>query len=129
MIYTPSTGIAAVEDYKPKLQHALNPDVDWPAIERKYLESEPHMTFVDNFLHHDALQALVNFCNRATVFYDVRVGYLGAYMREGLDSPILRQIALVLLHSSSAFIMYILPSNKIAALSAATNCGTLYQIP
>lgn len=54
---------------------------------------EPEIIYIDDFLHPDALQALVDFCNEATIFYDVRIGYLGAYMREGLDSPVLRAVA------------------------------------
>lgn len=37
-----------------------------------------------SFLTPDALEGIYEFCLEATVFFDVKVGYLGAYLNEGL---------------------------------------------
>ncbi|CAM9710775.1 unnamed protein product, partial [Discosporangium mesarthrocarpum] len=74
-------------------QRALNPSLDWGAIEKSYLKQDLPLLWFDGFLTSEALEGVLDFCREATVFFDVRAGYLGAYMNEGLTSPWLLQIA------------------------------------
>ena len=75
------------------LPHAVNPDLDFAALEESYLSSDPNILFFDNFLTPEALQGLIDFCNEGTIYFDTREGYLGAYLDEGLGTPLLLQIA------------------------------------
>ena len=73
----------------PALEGVLNPARDFVALERDFLAATPQLVVVDDFLAPAALASLVEFCTEATVFYDTRVGYLGAYFEEGLAaSPV-----------------------------------------
>lgn len=74
---------------------ALNTRVDWKHIQATYTAQAPGMVYVDHFLNPAALQALYDFCLTATVWHDCRKwgGYLGAYMHDGFNSPLLFQIA------------------------------------
>ncbi|CAN0528265.1 unnamed protein product, partial [Scytosiphon promiscuus] len=40
---------------------------------------------VGRFLSQDALEGVLEYCREATVFFDVKVGYLGAYLNDGLS--------------------------------------------
>lgn len=73
---------------------ALNPDVDWSAVERAYAGSAPEMVTVDGFLRPRALESLWRYCLGSTVWKTVRpYGYLGALIADGFASPLLLQIA------------------------------------
>ncbi|CAN0254180.1 unnamed protein product, partial [Pylaiella littoralis] len=74
-------------------RRALNPNLDWTAIEEEYLSKEFPLLWFDGFLLPEALEGVLNFCREATVFFDVKLGYLGAYFNDGLTSPWLVQIA------------------------------------
>lgn len=45
-----------------------------------------HFAWIFNgrFLMPEALEGILEYCREATVFYDVKPGYLGAYVNEGL---------------------------------------------
>ena len=72
---------------------AVNPDLDASAIEAAYQKSAPNLVVVDDFLTQDALDRLWRFCLDATVWYQVKRGYLGAYMVDGFATALALQIA------------------------------------
>ena len=72
---------------------AVNPDLDATAIEHAYRESTPNLVVVDGFLSRDALERLWRFCLDATVWYQVKRGYLGAYLVDGFATELALQIA------------------------------------
>ena len=72
---------------------AVNPDLDTAAIEGAYRESAPNLVVVDDFLTQDALERLWRFCLDATVWYQVKRGYLGAYLVDGFATALALQIA------------------------------------
>ena len=68
----------------PALTAAINPGLDLAGLEARFLASEPQLVVVDDFLSPPALQALLDFCLEATVFFDARFGYASASLDEGL---------------------------------------------
>ena len=74
---------------------ALNPGLDTGAIERRYRETAPALVVVDDLLSAPALAALQRFCMEATIWFDCKEhgGYLGAYLHEGFDHPVLIALA------------------------------------
>ena len=72
---------------------AVNPDLNSDEIERAYRESVPNLVVVDDFLTADALERLWRFCLDATVWYQVKRGYLGAYLVDGFGTALALQIA------------------------------------
>ena len=74
---------------------ALNPRLDAGAIERRYHETKPSVVVVDDLLSEPALAALQRFCLEATIWFDCKEhgGYLGAYLHEGFDHPVLIALA------------------------------------
>ncbi len=72
---------------------AINPALDGRAIERTYRESAPSLAVVDDFLAAAALERLWRFCLEATVWYQVKRGYLGAYLVDGFGTALALQIA------------------------------------
>jgi hypothetical protein len=64
-------------------------DVRLDEITREY--HARNMVVIDDFFSPEALRVLTDFVHEATIFYDVRPGYLGAYLQQGLDSPVLFQ--------------------------------------
>ena len=84
--------------YRPPEEHvtpALNPCLDAGAIERRYRDTTPSIVVVDDFLSAPALAALQRFCLEATIWFDCKEhgGYLGAYLHEGFDHPVLIALA------------------------------------
>ncbi|NND60849.1 MAG: hypothetical protein HKN49_11340, partial [Gammaproteobacteria bacterium] len=78
----------------PQLQGPLiNPDLDIESIESRYLDEQPHVTYVDNLLAPDALIALRQFLYSATIWYDIKPNYLGAYFIEGFANRLTLGIA------------------------------------
>ena len=71
----------------------LNDDLDWPAIEAGYLGSTPNLAVVDGLLSPAALAAVRTWCLEATVWNELKAGYLGASMHDGFASPLLLRIA------------------------------------
>ena len=74
---------------------ALDPALDWAAIERAFLERPPGLVVVDGFLREEALVALRRYCHRSTVWfgYGKVGGYCGAYMQDGFGNALLLQLA------------------------------------
>ena len=84
--------------YRPPEEHvapALNQGLDAGAIEGRYRETSPSVVVVDDFLSAPALAALQRFCLEATIWFDCKEhgGYLGAYLHEGFDHPVLIALA------------------------------------
>ena len=73
----------------------LNPELDAGATERRYRDSTPSVVVVDDLLSAPALAALLRFCMEATIWFDCKEhgGYLGAYLHEGFDHPVLIALA------------------------------------
>ncbi len=74
---------------------ALNPNLDCTAIERRYREASPAVVVVDDLLSPHALAALQRFCREATIWFDCKEHglYLGAYLHDGFDHPVLVALA------------------------------------
>ena len=72
---------------------AVNPALDAAAIEGAYRERAPNLVVVDDFLTQDTLERLWRFCLDATVWYQVKRGYLGAYLVDGFATELALQIA------------------------------------
>ena len=74
---------------------ALNPCLDVGAVERRYHATTPSVVVVDDLLSAPALAALQRFCLEATIWFDCKEhgAYLGAYLHEGFDHPVLISLA------------------------------------
>lgn len=79
----------------PLIGGALNGGLDWPAIEDAYLANPPGIIHVDGFLKPEAVEILRVFCLEATIWNEARYanGYLGAFMDDGFNCPLLLQVA------------------------------------
>jgi tetratricopeptide (TPR) repeat protein len=67
--------------------------LDWGGIEARYLGSDPNLVAIDGLLTPAALEAVRTWCLEATVWNEVRTGYLGASMHDGFAHPVLLRIA------------------------------------
>ena len=74
---------------------ALNPSIDWRAVERDYFARAPGITWIDGLLTDAALASLRRYCLEATIWFTFRYpnGYLGAFMEDGFSAPLTLQIA------------------------------------
>ena len=72
---------------------ALNPELEAEALEEAYLASAPNIVLVDDFLSAEALERLWRFCLQATIWYQVKEGYLGSYLVDGFGTDLALQIA------------------------------------
>lgn len=74
---------------------ALNKDLDAPSITQNYIGNAPGMTYFDNFLSPEALNALRRFLLESTIWcaFKYSGGYLGTFLADGLACPLLLQIA------------------------------------
>jgi len=73
----------------------LNPALDRADIEARYAASAPSIVVVDDLLSLPALEAIHRFCLEATIWFDCKEagGYLGAYLHDGFDAPVLVRFA------------------------------------
>eukprot|EP00939_MAST-03C_sp_MAST-3C-sp1_P002928 g2928.t1 len=71
----------------------LGSNVEWAAVERAYYANDAQVVSADGVLSPTTLARLLAFCEEATIFYDVKPGYLGAYMNEGFAHPLLLRVA------------------------------------
>lgn len=73
----------------------LNPTLDAARIEAAYTKAWPRVVVIDDILSEPALAALRRFCLEATVWFDCKEagGYLGAYLHDGFDTPVLVRLA------------------------------------
>jgi tetratricopeptide (TPR) repeat protein len=74
---------------------SISPELDTDAVEKNYHSNTPGYTWVDNVLTPDALEGLRKHCLESTIWYDFEHsnGYVGAYLQEGLNCPLIIQIA------------------------------------
>jgi Flp pilus assembly protein TadD len=78
----------------PTRNPALNPALDWDALDRAYAAGDPRCLAIDGLLAPDALTALQRVCRRSTFWHQIKgAGYLGAYLREGFNDPLIIQVA------------------------------------
>jgi hypothetical protein len=71
----------------------LNPGLDWGAIEDDYFGSSPHIIYIDDFLTPAALALQRRWLLEASIWHEVKHGYLGAYWTAGSTCPLTLQIA------------------------------------
>jgi tetratricopeptide (TPR) repeat protein len=73
----------------------LNPALDAARIEAAYDAASPPIVVVDDLLSDAALAAIRRFCLEATIWFDCKQagGYLGAYLHDGFDAPVLIRLA------------------------------------
>jgi len=74
---------------------AVNTELVADQIAADYRSRPPGLTWIDGFLTAEALESLRRFCLESTIWYDFehRNGYVGAYLQDGFDCPLLLQIA------------------------------------
>ena len=74
---------------------ALNPDLDAADITGRYLATGPGIVWIDDFLRPEALEALRTYLLESTIWYDAEHpnGYVGTYLHDGFDCPLIRQVA------------------------------------
>jgi len=74
---------------------ALNPALDFAAIEARYHGRAPGIAWFDGLLTQEALRALRRFCLESTIWSEFRYsnGYLGGMLDRGFACPLLHQIA------------------------------------
>lgn len=74
---------------------SVNPGLEARDVEADYRRNGPGMTVVDNFLRPEAVLGLRRFCQESTFWFDFYHphGYLGAYLEEGFQCPLLLQVA------------------------------------
>ena len=74
---------------------AIGDSLDVNKITDDYFEHEYGLTYIDDFLSPVALKSLREFLLGSTIWFDFfhKGGYMGAYLSEGLASPLVLQIA------------------------------------
>ena len=76
------------------VENALNENLNSQQITDDYLSHKFGLTYFDNFLSPEALESLRNYLLKSTIWFEVKKGgYLGAYLNDGLASPLIFQIA------------------------------------
>jgi Tfp pilus assembly protein PilF len=71
----------------------INPQLDFRAIEERYLAAKPSIATLDALVTPAALQALRRFCLESTIWNNIKPGYLGAYFYDGFCSQLLLRLA------------------------------------
>ena len=74
---------------------SLGDSLDVNKITEDYFEHEFGLTYFDNFLSPTSLKSLRQFLLGSTIWFDFfhTGGYMGAYLKDGLASPLILQIA------------------------------------
>ena len=74
---------------------AIGESIDARKTTENYLEHEFGLTYIDEFLSNAALKSLQDFFLRSTIWFDLSHvgGYMGAYLEDGLASPLMLQVA------------------------------------
>ena len=77
-----------------RINQAINGSLDTDKICDKYSSHKFGLTYVDDFLTSEALGSLRKFLLESTIWFEQKAGgYLGAYLPDGLASPLILQIA------------------------------------
>ena len=75
-------------------KEAVNNSLDVEKITTNYFNHKFGLTYIDDFLSPAAIVSLRKFLLGSTIWFEVKKGgYLGAYLKEGLASPLMIQIA------------------------------------
>lgn len=82
-----------VADVPPPGDAIVNPELDFEAIQDRYLAAEPNVLAIDGLLTPQALAAVRRFCRESTIWNNVKGGYLGAYFFDGFCSELLLRLA------------------------------------
>ncbi len=86
--------IAHYEDAPRLMGPAINPELDFDAIERAYLAGDPPIVHFDDFLSADALAGLRRFCQVSTIYFGADpAGFVSATMAGGFNCSLMYQIA------------------------------------
>ena len=74
---------------------ALSDTLEREKITKDYFKHDHGLTYIDNFLTPSTLDSIRKFLLGSTIWFDLfhKGGYLGAYLKDGLASPLLLQIA------------------------------------
>ena len=79
----------------PKLKSSnfINEKNDIRKLESKYLQRNPEILVIDNFLTSEALLELQKFCRNANIFkYPYENGYVGAFLTKGLSNKFILKL-------------------------------------
>lgn len=88
------TRIAHYRDAPRVMGPAINPDLDFAAIERAYLTGDPPAVHFDDFLGPEALAGLRRYCRDSTVYFGSDpAGFVSATMAGGFNCSLMYQIA------------------------------------
>jgi tetratricopeptide (TPR) repeat protein len=82
-----------IADVPPPAEGIINPELDFEAIQDRYLSASPNVLAIDNLLTPQALQAVRRFCRESTIWNNIKPGYLGAYFFDGFCSELLLRLA------------------------------------
>lgn len=86
MVYFASVGAIAAG--------ALNPDLDFAAIEAEFFDGAPAFACIDGLLSADALAGLRRFCMESTIWFQMTFSdELGTSLTNGFSCPLLFQIS------------------------------------
>ena len=79
----------------PKIkEEAVNNSLNVEEITQNYFDHEYGLTYIDNFLSPLALESLRKFFLGSTIWFSIKpAGWIGAYLGEGLENPLILQIA------------------------------------
>jgi len=80
-------------DVPPPGAQIINPELDFEAIQDRYLGADPNVLAIDSLLTPEALQAMRRFCRESTIWNNIKGGYLGAYFYDGFCSELLLRLA------------------------------------
>ena len=74
--------------------HTINPNLSREEIEADYEKNNPGITYFDDFLTPEALDALWRFCLDSSIWHEFRYpdGYLGAFIESGFFCPLVARI-------------------------------------
>ncbi len=73
---------------------AVNPNLDFEAIEQNYLSSTTPAVYFDDFLTPDALRGLWRFCRESTIYFGSDPsGFVASQMSDGFNCSLMYQIA------------------------------------
>lgn len=77
----------------PPASSIINPELDFEAIQDRYLAANPNVLAIDQLLTPEALAAVRRFCRESTIWNNIKPGYLGAYFFDGFCSELLLRLA------------------------------------
>lgn len=79
----------------PRMDRPLSESWNAAEVEARYVDEPPGLVVIDDFLSPEALREVRDFCLESTVWGGNRYGHgrLGAFFRDGFNSPLLLQIA------------------------------------